>query len=350
MAMDEVKLIVLRFVFSILTFLVVSYLSSSGGISDLTSDLLATPEEKDQRRDAQLVLDRARRLFPQLDQQEGRSSHETIAAAALVLPSDESGMEHVGGHENIKRELLLHVVVPLKNAPTFFGNKALRPPTGILLSGPSGTGKTMLATALAHESGVPFLSIKPSMVEQKYYGESEKMVRAVFSLARKLAPCIVFIDEIDGMLKNRNDLDPSANYSIKTQMLQEMDALEKENSHVIVVGATNCPTKLDKALYRRLPRTYTVGVPDAAARKQILEKLVDGEPLRSVDESLVDDTEGFSGSDLKDMYKLASAFRNEAFAGNFLKSSVPRHVKPPPLTNDHWQAALERMYDAREIR
>ena len=84
--MDEIRLIVLRFVFSILTFLVVSYLSSSGGISDLTSDLLATPEEKEQRRDAQLVLDPARRLFPQLDQQEGLSSHETIAAAALILP------------------------------------------------------------------------------------------------------------------------------------------------------------------------------------------------------------------------------------------------------------------------
>ena len=105
------------------------------------------------------------------------------------------------------------------------------------------------------------MSIKPSMIEQKYYGESEKIVKAIFSLAKKIAPCIIFIDEIDGILKNRSaEFDQNANYSIKTQMLQEMDALEKENSYVIVIGATNCPTKLDShicvALYTQLLAFY----------------------------------------------------------------------------------------------
>jgi SpoVK/Ycf46/Vps4 family AAA+-type ATPase len=348
--MDEVKIIVIRFVFSVLTFLIISYLSSNGSLADLTNDLLATPDEREQRKEAQSIMDRAKRLFPQLDQEE-LTTHETIVTSSLVLPRTDSGMDQVGGHEKIKRELMLHVVVPLKNATTFFNNKALRPPTGILLSGPSGTGKTMLATALAHESNVPFMSIKPSMIEQKYYGESEKIVKAIFSLAKKIAPCIIFIDEIDGILKNRSaEFDQNANYSIKTQMLQEMDALEKENSYVIVIGATNCPTKLDKALYRRLPRTYTVDVPDEGARKQILTSLLSDEPCKKLKDSLIQDTEGFSGSDLKDMYKLASSIRNEIFSGRFLQSSVPQHVKPPPLTDEHWQEALERMYDARAIR
>ena len=347
--MDEVKIIVIRFVFSVLTFLIISYLSSNGNLADLTNDLLATPDEREQRKEALLTMDRAKRLFPQLDQEE-LTTHETIVTSSLVLPRPGSGMDQVGGHDKIKRELMLHVVVPLKNAATFFNNNALRPPTGILLAGPPGTGKTMLATALAHESNVPFMSIKPNMIEQKYYGESEKMVRAIFSLAKKIAPCIIFVDEIDGILKNRSEFDQNANYSIKTQMLQEMDALEKENSYVIVIGATNCPTKLDKALYRRLPRTYTVDFPDEAARKQILTNLLKDEPCKKLADSLIQDTLGFSGSDIKELYKVASSLRNETFSGRFLQSSVPQYVKPPPLTNEHWQQTLERMYDARSIR
>ena len=339
----------LRFFFSIMTFLVISYLSTNGSVADLTSELLATPDEREQRKEAEKIIERAVVIFPQIHPDE-LTPHEVIVMSSLVVPSKESGMEYIGGHDTIKRELMLHVVVPLKNATTFFENKALRPPGGVLLSGPPGTGKTMLATALAFESNVPFLSVKPSMIEQKYYGESEKIIKATFSLAQKIAPSIIFIDEIDGMLKNRSDFDQNANYSIKTQLLQEIDTLEKKNSRVIVVGATNCPNKLDKALYRRLPRTYMIDLPDAEARRQILSNLVMDEPKRELDDSLIDDTEGFSGSDLKDMYKLASSFRNEGFASKFLKTSAPTYLQPPPLEKAHWQEALERTYDARKIR
>ncbi|KAF8894538.1 hypothetical protein BD779DRAFT_1501633 [Infundibulicybe gibba] len=178
--------------------------------------------------------------------------------------------------------------------------------TGCLLFGPPGTGKTLVVRALAKEAGCRMMVISPSDVMDMYVGEGEKLVRAVFSLARRLSPCVVFLDEIDALFGARTSGRESggamAHRGVITEFMQEMDGLKtsKEDS-VIVIGATNRPFDLDDAVLRRLPRRLLVDLPGEKEREAILGIL-----LR--DESLSDDlsihnlakqTESFSGSDLK---------------------------------------------------
>eukprot|EP00965_Chrysotila_dentata_P035587 1184326-Pleurochrysis_carterae.AAC.1 len=260
-----------------------------------------------------------------------------------MRPDTKLTFDGIGGHQDIKHELMLHVVVPMKHPDLFFSTVSLKPPAGILLSGPPGTGKTMLAKALATECRVPLLCIQSSLVEQKYFGETEKVVRAIFSLAVKIAPCIVFIDEIDGMLRNRSDFEQSATYSTKTQFLQEMDALDALNVPVIIIAATNSPHALDRALYRRLPRAYTVSKPDADGRHEILSRLTRDERGMEAGAlaTVAADTEGFSGSDLKDTYKAAAALRNETFSESILARGVV-NSSPGPIQMKHWVAAIQK--------
>jgi len=330
----EIRLALLRFVCSIITMLLAVYVSP-----DMT-DLLMPSEEKDQRDDALAVVHELQDRFPIL-KSTSLNSYETMAAGGLVRPV--TGFDAIGGHRDIKKELLLHVVVPLKNPDVFFASPGMRPPSGVLLHGPPGTGKSMLARGMASECELPFLMVKSSLVEQKYFGESEKIVKAIFTLAEKIQPCIIFIDEIDSMLRNRSELEHSATYSVKTQFLQEMDRIENENLRVVIMAATNNPQSLDKALYRRLPRSYKVGKPDQEARLEILNKLMETErPLPSELLSwIVEETANFSGSDLKDTFKAAAALRNETFAQLILTHG---HVNATPggLLKHHWEAAIRK--------
>ncbi|KAF6744960.1 P-loop containing nucleoside triphosphate hydrolase protein, partial [Ephemerocybe angulata] len=176
---------------------------------------------------------------------------------------------------------------------------------GILLYGPPGTGKTMLCRALAKTSHAKMLHIQPSDINDKYLGESEKKVAAVFELAYKLAPCIVFIDELDALFSSRSCNTESWEKNILTEFMQGMDGLKsaKKNrdNNIVIVGATNRPFDLDLAILRRMPRRILVGMPDLTMRKGILASYLKGEELHtdvSIDK-LAMDTEGFSGSDLK---------------------------------------------------
>jgi SpoVK/Ycf46/Vps4 family AAA+-type ATPase len=330
----EIKLMLLKFFLSLITMLVVSNLGSDGLV-----DMLAPPEEREQRQEALDVLNKLRTRFPLLAAV-NLNSHETMVASALVEPNSKRGFDSIGGHNNIKRELKLHVVVPLRNPSIFFKFDSLKPPCGILFAGPPGTGKTMLAQSVASECDVPFLSIKSSLVEQKYFGESEKIVKAIFSFAAKISPCIIFIDEIDSMLRNRSDFEQSATYSVKTQFLQEIDRIDNENLKIVVIAATNNPMSLDKALYRRLPRVYEVGLPDLQARKEILINLTKNQSIKDKDlEWVAKNTENFSGSNLKDLYKAAAAVRNETFS-QLLLSNGSVNVSPAAIGVQHWKKAL----------
>lgn len=335
----ELKVIILKFILSIATMYIMSMMGGDG-----IGDLLIPPEEREQRDDAILILNRLKEKFPILNNA-SLTSHETLVASALVEPKEYNKFENIGGHDEIKRELTLHVVVPMQNSDVFYKNKSLRPPSGILLSGPPGTGKTLLATSLASECNVPFLSIKPSMVEQKYFGESEKMVKAIFSFASKIQPCIIFIDEIDSMMRNRSDFEHASTYSIKTQFLQEIDRIENEGMRVVVVAATNNPHGLDKALYRRLPRSYTVDKPGVQARVDILKRLTANEqpPVKQPEiDWIAEQTDGLSGSDLKDVYKASAAVRNEFFSKQLLESGVIS-TSPGPIRRPHWDSAISKI-------
>ncbi|KAF9567522.1 AAA-domain-containing protein [Agrocybe pediades] len=178
--------------------------------------------------------------------------------------------------------------------------------TGCLLFGPPGTGKTLAVRALAKEAGCRMLAISPSDVMDMYVGEGEKLVRSVFSLARKLSPCVVFLDEIDALFGARMSARESgsafAHRGVITEFMQEMDGLKSsKEDNVIVIGATNRPFDLDDAVLRRLPRRLMVDLPGEKERKEILKILLRDEQLHpdvSLD-TLAKQTESFSGSDLK---------------------------------------------------
>ncbi|QRV85888.1 AAA family ATPase [Ceratobasidium sp. AG-Ba] len=185
--------------------------------------------------------------------------------------------------------------------------------TGALLFGPPGTGKTLVAKALAKESGARMMLVKPSDVMDMYVGEGEKLVRSVFSLARRLSPCIVFLDEIDALLGARSSRDvggaASAHRGLITEFMQEMDGLRSNtSSNVVVIGATNRPFDLDDAVLRRLPRRLLIDLPGLDEREAILKIMLSGESVADdVDvKGLAKRTEGFSGSDLKNLVVAAA--------------------------------------------
>ncbi|KAJ3937082.1 MAG: hypothetical protein NXY57DRAFT_983043 [Lentinula lateritia] len=178
--------------------------------------------------------------------------------------------------------------------------------TGCLLFGPPGTGKTLVVRALAKEAGCRMMVISPSDVMDMYVGEGEKLVHAVFSLARKIAPCVIFLDEIDALFSARSSARESgssfAHRGIITEFMQEMDGLKtSRDDNVIVIGATNRPFDLDDAVLRRLPRRLLVDLPGVPERQEILKILLRDEVLGDdVDIGvLAKQTESFSGSDLK---------------------------------------------------
>ncbi|EPQ58230.1 AAA-domain-containing protein [Gloeophyllum trabeum ATCC 11539] len=178
--------------------------------------------------------------------------------------------------------------------------------TGCLLFGPPGTGKTLVVRALAKEAGCRMLAISPSDVMDMYVGEGEKLVKAVFSLARRLAPCVVFLDELDALFGARSSARETggaiAHRSVITEFMQEMDGLRSsKDDNVIVIGATNRPFDLDDAVLRRLPRRLLIDLPGEREREEILKIHLRGETLgNEVDlKALAKKTENFSGSDLK---------------------------------------------------
>ncbi|KAG2563979.1 hypothetical protein PVAP13_8KG377800 [Panicum virgatum] len=186
------------------------------------------------------------------------------------------------------------------------------PCKGILLFGPPGTGKTMLAKAVATEAGANFINISMSSITSKWFGEGEKFVKAVFSLASKIAPSVIFIDEVDSMLGRReNPGEHEAMRKMKNEFMVNWDGLRtKDKERVLVLGATNRPFDLDEAVIRRFPRRLMVNLPDASNREKILKVILAKEELGpDVDlDSLADMTDGYSGSDLKNLCVTAAHY------------------------------------------
>jgi transitional endoplasmic reticulum ATPase len=207
--------------------------------------------------------------------------------------------EDVGGLKKEMGRVREMIELPLRH-PGIFERLGIDPPKGVLLHGPPGTGKTLLARAVAHETEAAFLSISGPEIIQKFYGESEARLRSIFEQARRSAPCIIFIDEIDAIAPKRETVQGEVEKRVVAQLLSLMDGLEGRGQ-VIVIAATNLPNSLDPALRRpgRFDREIEIGVPDAAARREILEIHVRGMPLaEDVDlDRIAAQAHGFVGAD-----------------------------------------------------
>jgi len=232
---------------------------------------------------------------------------EPSAMREFVVEYPETGFEEIGGLAEQKAALREAIEWPLSH-PGLFDETGTNPPSGILLYGPPGTGKTMLARAVAHESGVNFIRVAGPELVDKYVGESEKAVREVFERARQTAPCIVFFDEIDAIAGKRGG-DDDVGERVVSQLLTELDAAAA-NPTLSVLAATNRKDALDPALLRpgRLERHLLVPTPDEDARREIFEvHLRDTAVTDDVDAAaLAAETDGYTGADIEALVRSAT--------------------------------------------
>jgi transitional endoplasmic reticulum ATPase len=227
---------------------------------------------------------------------------EPSAMREVFVEVPNVGWSDVGGLSEIKSRLVEAVEWPLQY-PGLFRQAGIKPPKGILLSGPPGCGKTLLAKALASESKVNFISIKGPELLSKYVGESERAVRDIFRKARQAAPCIVFFDEIDALVPTRGGgtSDSHVTERVLSQFLAELDGVE-ELRGVLVLGATNRADILDPAIVRpgRFDEIVEIPFPDEAGREEIFRVQLRNKPLVAAMnvQDLALRTEGYSGADI----------------------------------------------------
>uniref|UniRef100_A0A8B9I8T1 Nuclear VCP like n=1 Tax=Anser brachyrhynchus TaxID=132585 RepID=A0A8B9I8T1_9AVES len=226
----------------------------------------------------------------------------------------------IGALEDVREELTMAILAPVRN-PEQFKALGLTTPAGVLLAGPPGCGKTLLAKAVANESGLNFISVKGPELLNMYVGESERAVRQVFQRARNSAPCVIFFDEVDALCPRRSDRESGASVRVVNQLLTEMDGLENRQQ-VFIMAATNRPDIIDPAILRpgRLDKTLYVGLPPPEDRLAILKTITkDGtRPPLDMDVNLEEiaysqHCDCYTGADLSALVREASicALRQE---------------------------------------
>jgi vacuolar protein-sorting-associated protein 4 len=275
-------------------------------------------------------------------------------------------MSDIAGLENVKQLLEECIKLPLLFPSLFTGNR--KPWKGILLYGPGGTGKSMIASAVANETKAAFYSISSSDIVSKYQGESEKLVRQLFKTARDSAPSVIFIDEVDSMCTTRQEGENDASRRIKTEFLVQLQGVGKDNDGILVIGATNTPWDLDSAIRRRFEKRIYVPLPDKMARKQMF-KIHSGEYGNEIDFNyMASETEGFSGSDINALVndalfepirkcqranqfsllngKYTPVINDEPYLGTLhditLDNIEPEQLNVPPVTEYDFNVALSR--------
>ena len=264
--------------------------------------------------------------------------------------------EDVGGLKPVITKVREMIELPLKH-PELFDRLGIDPPKGVLLHGPPGTGKTMLAKAVANESDAYFISINGPEIMSKYYGESEKALRDLFEEAEKNTPAIIFLDELDSIAPKRGDVTGEVERRVVAQLLSLMDGL-KERKNVIVIGSTNRPEALDMALRRpgRFDREIELGVPDMDGRMEIFQIHTRGMPLHEdvILEDYAKKTYGFVGADIAAVGREAAmnALRRILPEIDLEETTIPKEILDRLIVQkDDFETALREIQPSamREI-
>ncbi len=259
---------------------------------------------------------------------EVRIREKPIEERELIVP--EVTYEDIGGLDEELQRVREIIELPLKH-PELFKRLGIDPPKGVLLHGPPGSGKTLIARAVANETNATFIPVNGPEIMSKFYGESERRLREIFANAERDAPSIIFIDEIDAIAPKREEVTGEVERRVVAQLLSLMDGL-RQRGKVIVIGATNRPNALDPALRRpgRFDREIVIGVPDRDGRKEILEIHTRNMPLSSdVDlDKIADVTYGFVGADLAALCREAAmhALRRVLPRIDLEKEEIPMDV------------------------
>jgi len=251
------------------------------------------------------IVGKSKVKAPALTDQKRLGEDEELQSKILstIIPEKPNvSWDDIAGLEDAKKAIEEAIILPLIE-PEIFGNTL--PWKGILLFGPPGCGKTMLAKAAASRCNVTFFNVSAADIMVKWVGESEQRIKVLFEMARETQPSIIFMDEIDALGAERTGVESVVSTRVLSQMLQMMDGiLSKPDDKVIVLGATNRPWVIDSALLRRFDKRILVPLPDLQARKQIFKVTIAKMPnfklAEDVDlDELAKLTEGFSGDDIK---------------------------------------------------
>ncbi|NXM06145.1 NVL protein, partial [Tyrannus savana] len=247
----------------------------------------------------------------------------------------------IGALEDVREELTMAILAPVRN-PEQFKALGLTTPAGVLLAGPPGCGKTLLAKAVANESGLNFISVKGPELLNMYVGESERAVRQVFQRARNSAPCVIFFDEVDALCPRRSDRESGASVRVVNQLLTEMDGLENRQQ-VFIMAATNRPDIIDPAILRpgRLDKTLYVGLPPPEDRLAILKTITKVSSDVSLEEiAYSQHCDCYTGADLSALVREASicALREEMALQN--NQSKKGEIK---ISHKHFEEAFRKV-------
>uniref|UniRef100_A0A8D3CFD0 vesicle-fusing ATPase n=1 Tax=Scophthalmus maximus TaxID=52904 RepID=A0A8D3CFD0_SCOMX len=261
-----------------------------------------------------------------------------LFSGAIVMEKPNIKWNDVAGLEGAKEALKEAVILPIKFPHLFTGKRT--PWRGILLFGPPGTGKSYLAKAVATEANnSTFFSISSSDLVSKWLGESEKLVKNLFTLAREHKPSIIFIDEIDSLCGSRSENESEAARRIKTEFLVQMQGVGVDNDGVLVLGATNIPWTLDSAIRRRFEKRIYIPLPEEHARS-FMFKLHLGSTPNSISESdfvtLGKKTDGYSGADISVIVRdaLMQPVRKVQSATHFKRVRGPSRADPNMVIDD----------------
>ena len=317
-----------------------------------------------------------RRLLPELNLEDEKLAPEVLDKLAVTMSDFDNSIKdimpsamrevylespdipwtEIGGLEEVKRELQEAVEWPLRY-PNLYKELSHTIPKGILLHGPSGTGKTMLAKAVATESEANFISVKGPELISKWVGESERGIREIFRRARQASPCVIFFDEIDSIAPTRGGGNTGGG-SIErmvSQLLTEMDGIQKDIHGVVVLAATNRVDMIDSALLRpgRFDKIVNVPKPDVNTRQKILEIHTKGKPLgRDIElRRIAEVTEGFSGADVSAVANTAvSLVLHEYLSKYSTPEEAAKHSSEALVSMQHFEESVKKIRIQREMK